>query len=123
MDIPKQYLPIMPYLIVRNARAFLEFSKSVFSAKEQLIAAGEGDQIMHGEIRIHDAVIMFGDASDQWKEKSAAMYLYVEDVDEVYKNALNNKARSLDAPAKKDYGYTAGFEDPFGNHWFIVQAD
>jgi len=123
MNIPTQYLPVMPYLILRDAQGFLDFSKAVFGAQEQLIVPAEGGRgIMHGELRIHDAVIMFAGATDDWKEKSAGMYIYVPEVDSVYQAALARGARSLMAPEKKEYGYTAGFEDPYGNQWWIVEG-
>lgn len=111
----------MPYLIVNNARAFFEFAQSVFRATEQLIAPVDDNTVMHGELKIHDAVIMFADANNNWAAKTAAMYIYVDNVNSVYNLAMNNSAKSLTPPEQKDYGYTAGFEDPFGNHWFIVE--
>lgn len=120
MKIPEQYLPVMPYLIIHKSDEFRLFAKNVFGATEQLIAPGEKGKVMHGEIRIGDAVIMFAEASEQWPEKTAAMYLHVEDVDQVYQLALDNKSKELHPPQQKDYGYTAGFEDPFGNHWYVV---
>ena len=123
MKIPQQYLPVMPYLIVNNAKEFIGFAKSVFGATEQLIVPTEDNKIRHGELKIYDAVIMFADAGDDWKEKTAAMYIYVEDVNNVYKSALNKAAKSLQPPEKKEYGYNAGFEDPFGNQWFIVEPE
>jgi uncharacterized glyoxalase superfamily protein PhnB len=122
MKIPSQYLPVMPYLIVEDARGLLEFTKIVFQAKEQLIAPDEKGSIMHGEIKIDDAVIMFANSNDNWKAKTGAMFIYVDDVNKIYARAMENKAISLEKPVQKDYGYTAGFEDPHGNHWFIVEA-
>ena len=31
--------------------------------------------------------------------------------------------RSLKPIRRKDNGFTAGFEDPFGNYWFIVEGE
>jgi PhnB protein len=123
MKIPSQYLPVMPYLIVRNAQEFLDFTKTVLGAREQMIVPAEDHGIMHGEIRINDAVIMFADAGGQWGERPAGMYIYIDDVTKVYKAALDNGAKSLMPPEKKDYGFTAGFEDTFGNQWWIVEAE
>lgn len=123
MKIPPQYLPIMPYLILGDAAAFLAFSKLVFNATEQLLTRDEHEKLRHCEIRIGDAVVMFAQASPDWGAKPAGMFLYVEDVDRVYDAALREKAISLMPPSKQDYGYTAGFEDPFGNHWWIVQEE
>ncbi len=123
MKIPDQYLPVMPYLLLKGAKKFAGFAKDVFGATEQLIVPADDDKVMHGELRIHDAVIMFGDAGGEWKEKTGAMYIYVENVDSVYSAALQHGAKNLHQPERKDYGYTAGFEDPFGNHWFIVEPE
>ena len=93
----------------------MDFAKEVFDVTEQLIVPADNDKIMHGELKIHDAVIMFAGASDSGKEKTAAMYMYVNDVNNTYHSALGNGAKNLQAPEKKEYGYTAGFEDPFTN--------
>ena len=123
MKIPPPYLPVMPYLILNDSNGFFEFSKSVFGATPLMIHRGEKELIVHGEIKIGDAVIMFAQASENWANKSAGMFLYVENVDVVYDLALRLNAISLMPPEKKDYGYTAGFEDPFGNHWWIVAGE
>jgi PhnB protein len=123
MKIPSQYLPVMPYLIIREARVLAEFCGTVFNATIQEWVEDQDGRIMHGEIRINDAVIMFGEASENWAEKPAAMFIYVEKVDETYEKALINGAKSLDKPNQKEYGYTAGFEDDFGNQWFIVEPE
>lgn len=124
MKIPSQYLPVMPYIIIKDAVAFLEFTKKVFGAQEQLVVPGEdGRAIMHGEIKIHDAVIMFAGSTDEWANKTSGMFIYVEDADKVYRKALDNGAQSLMPPAQLDYGYSGGFEDPFGNQWWICTGE
>ena len=121
MGIPQQYLPVMPYLILNKANDFFEFSKAVFGAKEQLIVPGENNSIMHGEIKIKDAVIMFAQATDSWHQKTCGMFLYIEKVDDVFNLAMQKGSKSLKNPSQQDYGYTAGFEDPFGNQWWITE--
>jgi uncharacterized glyoxalase superfamily protein PhnB len=119
MKMPEQYLPVMPYLIVKDAKKFMDFVKEVFNATEQLVMPADSDKIMHGELKIYDAVIMFADASDSWKEKTAAMYIHVDNVNDTYHLALKKGAKILQPPEKKEYGYTAGFEDPFTNQWLL----
>ena len=123
MKIPPQYLPVMPYLILGDARGFLDFAQQVFGATELMIARDEQNSIRHGEINIGPAVIMFAQSTDQWPIKPAGMFLYVENVYQVYDAAMHRNAISLMHPERKDYGYTAGFEDPAGNHWWIVQGE
>lgn len=124
MKIPENYLPVMPYIIINDSAAFLQFTKTVFGATEQLIVPGEdGRSIMHGEIRIGTAVLMFANTNANWGAKSCGMFIYVEDTHKVYETALAHGATSLMQPVKQDYGYSGGFEDPFGNHWWICQGE
>lgn len=123
MKIPEQYLPVMPYIITARPNEFVLFLTAAFDAKEQLTVPAEDGSIIHGEYRIHDAVIMFGGATSQFKEHPCGMFLYVEDVDNVYTKALANGGQSLHAPVQQEYGYTAGFSDPFNNQWWIVQGE
>lgn len=122
MNIPSNYLPVMPYIILNDAVAFLDFTKKVFNATEQLIVPGDSERdLRHAEIRIHDAVIMFASRPEGLNERPCGMFIYVENVDSIYHKALAEKATSLMLPGQQEYGYTAGFEDPFGNQWWIVQ--
>jgi len=122
MKIPTQYLPVMPYLILNKAADFLDFSKVVFNASEQFLVSREDNSIMHAEIKIGDAVIMIAQSTEHWHQKSSGMFLFVENVDDVYLLAIQKGSKSLQEPIQQDYGYTAGFEDPFGNQWWINQA-
>jgi len=122
MNIPSHYLPVMPYLIVNDADAFLKLATEVFGATEQYISRHDNGQIRHGEIRIHNAVIMFSQANESWAAKPAGMFIYVDNVDQVYKKGLQHGGISLTQPATQEYGYTAGFEDPYGNQWWIVEG-
>jgi len=124
MNIPSEYLPVMPYLILDKASDFLAYAKKVFNAHEQMIVPGEGERsIMHGELRIGEGVIMFAQSNENWKQKSAGMFLFIEDVDRVYNAGIEQGGKSLQKPEKKEYGYSAGFEDPFGNQWWITEAE
>lgn len=124
MELPSYYLPVMPYLILDKATDFLEYAKKVFGATEMMIVPGEdGRYIMHGEITIGKAVIMFAQSTDTWNEKSAGMFIFVEDVDRVYNAGIEQGGNALQKPEQKEYGYSAGFEDPFGNQWWISKAE
>ncbi len=113
----------MPYLIVNNAKAFAGFAKAVFGATEQLIVPDDSHKIIHGELKIHDAVIMFAESTETYREKTAGLYTYVDNVEAVYNAAMSNGAKSIIPATKRDYGSSAGFEDPFGNQWWIVEGE
>jgi PhnB protein len=119
--IPEQYLPVMPYLIIKNAKAFEDFTKAVLGATVRYSAPRSEGVIAHAELQIGDAVIMYADSTDQYNERPAGMFIYVESVDNVYAAALKYGAKNLHEPVKQPYGYSAGFEDAWGNQWWVTE--
>lgn len=43
---------------------------------------------MHAEIKIGDSIIMMGESRGKWKPSPGFIYLYVSDMDAVYKRSL-----------------------------------
>jgi PhnB protein len=123
MKIPSQYQRLMPYMIIPKGYEFIEFMKSVFDAAEQIIVPRSEGVIMHGELRIGDSVIMFADITEQFGPRPAGIYIYVDNLDETYRKALEKGAVSTMQPSQQPYGYTCGFHDPFGNDWWPVEAE
>ena len=122
LTIPEGYNQVMPYLIVENAPAFLEFTKKVFGAEERSKAMRDEKLIQHAEISIGGSVIMVADATEIYKPQPSGLFIYVDDCDAVYKNALANGATSKSEPADQSYGRSAGINDAFGNTWWITGA-
>lgn len=122
LNIPEGYQRIMPYLIIKNAPAFFEFTKNVFDAEEKHKTMRTETVIMHAEISIGGSCIMFADANEQFPPQTAGLFIYVDDCDSVYKKALDNGAVSLMGPSDQSYGRSAGVKDPFGNTWWITTA-
>jgi len=77
MKIPPQYNQVMPYLIIPDAAGFIIFMKDVFGAEEQRIVPHSEGVIMHGELRIGDAVIMLADVTPEFIARPAGIFIYV----------------------------------------------
>jgi PhnB protein len=122
MTIPEQYNQLMPYIMVKTAAEFLEFTKTVFGATEQLIMPRPDGSVMHGELRIGSAVIMYSDANEDYKPTSNSFCLLVESADETYTKAITHGSVSLQAPEDKEYGRGAGIQDKFGNTWWLMEG-
>ncbi len=112
----------MPYLILKGTDEFRKFMASVFDAEEQLIVPGSDGTVMHGELRIVGAVIMFAESGGQFSVMNAGMYIHVDNADVTYKKAMAAGAITVEGqePSDKDYGRTCGVKDPFGNTWWIT---
>jgi len=122
MQVPSYYLTIMPYLIVEKAHDFKQFVETVFGAEERMIVRRPDTSIMHGELTIGHAAIMFTDASADYPPFPCSMFLLVKNVDEVYSKGLLNGAISLQEIDDREYGRSAGFKDAWGNVWWITQT-
>jgi PhnB protein len=122
LNIPEGYQRIMPYLIIKDASAFFDFTKNVFGAEEKFKIMRTETIIMHAEISIGASVIMFADATEQFGKQTAGLFIYVDDCDSVYKKALDNGAISVMEPADQEYGRSSGVTDQFGNTWWITSV-
>jgi len=119
---PEGYNRVIPYLILENGAAFLDFVETVFGAeKAEIHFKEDGKTLMHGELRLDDSYIMVGEATDQWKVANAGMFVYVANTDETYQKALDNGATSVMPISNQPYGRTCGVLDPWGNTWWITQ--
>ncbi|MEJ7827998.1 MAG: VOC family protein [Segetibacter sp.] len=122
MKIPKEYQTVMPYLIVKGAQNFIDFTQKVFKAEENRKMRSMRDEknIMHSEIKIGDSTIMFADSTEKFEPRTAGLFIYVENADETYKKALAEGATTIMELSDQEYGRTCGVNDPFGNVWWIT---
>jgi len=121
MKITAGHQQAMPYLIVEEAEAFVDFIKKIFNGQEMIRSLDASKKIQHSEIVIGDSTIMITEASKMYPAQKSSMYVYVKDTDQTYFNAIDAGAKSLMKPMEEDYGTRgAGFQDPFGNIWWIA---
>jgi uncharacterized glyoxalase superfamily protein PhnB len=119
--IPGQYQRVIPYLIVKGSAGLMDFLKIVFNAEETESMSMPDGTVAHGEIKIGDSTIMISEASEQYPANFTMLYIYVEDVDAVYKTALDNGAKSVKEPADQFYGdRSCMVTDDTGNSWGIA---
>jgi PhnB protein len=123
MEIPKVHQAIMPYLMLKNAAGFIDFTQTVFNADAGMKRLRDDvETIMHAEMMISGYTIMFCEASDQWAVANANLFIYVDDADITYKLAIENGATTVMPLSDQDYGRTCGVTDPFGNTWWITSV-
>jgi PhnB protein len=127
--IPEGYHTVTPYLAVDDAAQAIEYYKNAFGAKELGRMEAPGGAIGHAELEIGDSRVMLSDPFPQSSTKppkelggtSASVFMYVEDVDAVVKQAVNAGARVLMEVEDQFWGDRFGtIEDPFGHSWSIA---
>jgi len=119
--IPEGNHTITPYFVVEKADKFIDFVKRAFDAKEVYRLNTPDGSVMHAELQIGDSRIMLGQASERWKPQTCTLYLYLPDVDAVYRKAVEAGGKSTMEPQDMFYGdRSAGVDDAFGNHWYLA---
>ena len=119
-DTRDTYRTVTPYLLVSDADGELAFLKAAFGAVEVNCQRNPDNTVTHAEITIGDSLVMLGQAGGPWKPRTAALYLWVEDVDATYARALEAGATSESEPQDKPYGHrNAGVIDRGGVTWWI----
>jgi uncharacterized glyoxalase superfamily protein PhnB len=127
--IPEGYHTATPYLIIQGAANAIEFYKKAFGAKELVRMPGPGGKLMHAEIQIGDSPIMLSDEFPEYGTRSpktlggtpVGVFLYVENVDAVFRQALTAGAKELMPVQDQFWGDRYGkLEDPFGHQWQLA---
>lgn len=128
--VPAGHHTATPALIIRGAGEAIEFYKKAFGATElSRYTTPDGKSIMHAEVRIGDSPIMLCDEFPGCKGKSPAtagvttssIFLYFDDVDAVYHQAVAAGAKGDMPPADMFWGDRfSSVTDPFGHSWSLA---
>jgi PhnB protein len=119
--IPEGHHTVTPYLVIPGVAKLIEFVKQAFGATEVHVSRRPDGTVMHAEVKIGDSIIMMGEGGEGGKHFPGMLHLYMEDVDAVYRRAIQAGAKSVREPADQPYGdRTGGVEDAFGNQWWIA---
>jgi PhnB protein len=126
--IPEGYHSVTPYLAVRNASAALEFYRNAFGATELMRMPDDKGRVAHAEIKIGDSPIMLADEHPELDflgpesrgGSTMALLIYTEDVDALFRRALEAGATEVRPLKDEFYGDRTGtVRDPFGHVWHL----
>jgi PhnB protein len=119
--VPKGLHSVNPYLHPRRAEPLISFLKRAFGAEEVAKYASPDGVVHHAVIRVGDSVLEMGEAHGKYEPMEAMFYLYVPNMETVYRQALAAGATSFQEPTDQPYGdRNAGVKDAFGNKWYIA---
>lgn len=131
INIPKGFHKITPTMIVQDAETAIEFYKKVFDAKSNRIFHGpDGKTISHAELEIGDSKLMLSEEIPMMQAfspksigggTSVSLYIYVDNVDEVFNNAVSAGATVTMPLMDGFWGDRCGsIIDPFGHRWTLA---
>jgi PhnB protein len=119
--IPEGLHSVTPFLHPEKAEPVIHFLKRAFEAEEVTRHASPDGVIQHAVVRIGDSALEMGEAHGPYQPMPSMFYLYVPNVDVLYRRALEAGATSISEPTDQAYGdRSAGVKDVFGNQWYIA---
>ncbi len=128
--IPEGFHTVTPSLIVRDAVKAIDFYKKALGAQELVRMPGPDGKIMHAELKIGDSIIFLAEENPQMQNVKSpqslggctgTLNLYVPNVDEQFRQAINAGGRESMPVADQFWGDRYGsFVDPFGYSWGIA---
>jgi PhnB protein len=120
-QVPEGLFNVNPYLHPRRAEPLISFLKRAFGAQEVEKHASPDGVVHHAVVRVGDSVLEMGEAHGKYETMEAMFYLYVPNMEAVYRQALAAGATSFQEPTDQPYGdRNAGVKDAFGNKWYIA---
>jgi len=109
---PEGYTSVSPYLIVPDLEGALQWAKVALGGERLRVLDG-----VHGEVRIDDSVVMFGEMSS---DHGSNVHVYVPDVDRAFEKAKAHGGIVVQEPMEKGDGdRRCGIRDPFGTTWWL----
>ena len=124
-----QYGAISTMLTVTDVQKAYDFCQKAFGFEGRGIMPGPDGKAMHAELKLRDSVLMLGPEWPAHQSVSAktlgntptTLYLLVEDVDKVTKQAASAGATVLQEPTDMFWGdRTSTVVDPDGNRWMLA---
>ena len=127
--IPEGYHSVNPSLAIDGASEAIEFYKRAFGARERMRMPAPDGRIAHAELEVGDSVVMLSDPFPQSEVRpprelggtSVSVFLYVEDVDAVFQQAVDAGATVTMPLEDMFWGDRFGtLTDPYGHHWALA---
>ena len=120
---------ITPYLLYEDAGKAADWLAQAFGFVEFGDRyTGPDGKVTHTQMRLGDGVVMMGGPGPSYRspnhlgQATQHLYVYVEDVDALFRRARAVGARVLAEPKDEFYGdRRCALADPEGHQWFFAQ--
>ncbi len=129
LAVPKGYTAVTAHLVCKGAGEAMDFYAQAFGARDKGRMTGPNGIVVHGEMRIGDAVLMFGEEMPEMGAHSplaiggspVTLMLYVKDVDAAFARATAAGCTTKMPPTNMFWGDRyCRVSDPFGHQWAIA---
>lgn len=118
---PEGFGTVNSYLFAEDPVTLIDFLKKAFYAEESSRTLNpENGDLANVILKIGTSCFMISQARKPFLNMRTSFYLYVNNVDEIHRRAIENGAKEEFKPMDMDYGdRQSGIVDPGGNYWWI----
>ena len=118
---PSGFNQVSPFLTVTDAHILVDFMVQVFNAEILERTERPDGKVSHAAVRIGDSSLEIAEATERFGPMPGALHIYVPDIDETHRRAIEYGAQVLHEPMEMDYGERASaIVDSSGNQWYIA---
>ena len=129
--VPAGFHTITPHLVVKDCLQAIEFYKKAFGATvSRLHLMPDQKTVMHADLKIGDSIFMLNDEfpggaisplSPGGGSASCSLHIFTEDVDALWKRAVEAGAQVKMPLADQFWGDRYGaLGDPYGHNWTMA---
>jgi PhnB protein len=127
--IPEGFHSLTPFLVIAEPEKTFDFYEKGLGATRKYVKKTPDGKVMHAEFVIGDCSVMFSEempetgciAPKESKQRTSAVWFYVDNVDEVYSRAIAAGGKSEQEPMDAFWGdRLATVIDPSGHVWHIA---
>jgi PhnB protein len=129
--VPDGMRTLTPYIVLNDAKKGIEFYQKAFGAEEKSRMPSPDGRIMHADIQIGDSRLMLSSEFPEMggtcvspktlRGVTGSILIYTEDVDALFKRAIEAGAEVISPPADMFWGDRFGkVRDPFGHEWQLA---
>lgn len=109
---------VVPHVHPTAARKYIDFLQRAFGAEEITVIEQAG-RVMHAAIRVRGAVLEMGEPDDRTHMPTNGFFLFVDDVEKAYEQALAAGATAIRPPGDLPAGMRSAIvRDPEGYLWW-----
>jgi len=119
--IPDGYHTVTPFLLADDVERLLAFIEAAFGGRVEHTMRSDDGVARHATIRVGDSLLMVSKGTDIYGRVPLMLHLYVDDVDQIYADALEAGGLSQREPRNEFYGdRVAAIKDDWENQWWIA---
>lgn len=120
-SLPSGYQTLTPFVIAEDAERVIKFAQEVFGARVVSRLHRKDGKVWNAELDVGTSKLLVSSAQDGQPGFPAFLYVYVDNLEDVYEAAVRAGGEVMMPPSDQFFGdRNAGVRDQDGNMWWFA---